>query len=483
MAVQEQNVPDKELRALARRFKQGYRFKRSGGGHFRVHDRDDRLVELNGRPLSVSGNPGPQTIGIFMKQAEEARILKGTDARSPMPEALRARMEAFKQATQERARERQATATALRERYIRAFTPMGGIVPGLATDLGQVAALLLRQHPELNEGRGLKTPDLLIGNAHRMLQGTPIDSDYARIWELIATQLETAPDSIGEWYTLVRDAKGLPTDKVQVRLPKDAQDDWPFRVELLPLDSLLIDDAYQRPVSWAFVRREAARFDPTLVGTIDVAQRSPGTFAILDGQQRREIVRLVGKQTIFASVYIGLDRASEARHFLHKNRDRKTVHPFYTFRARVTSNDPDAIEIEKIVKRHGYELAIGAPSRDLEKGVNHIAAIAAVLKCFERKLPDGGDTLDPVLAILKRSTFGRPEGQSSMIMRGVSATLLEQPDLERDRLIDVLTELGPQLVLGRASDLKLRGRGLTGEQAVARVLLIEYGKRGTRRAA
>src|SRR5262249_42967986 len=153
--------------------------------------------------------------------------------------------------------------------------------------------------------------------------GAPIDLDYARVWEAVADRLDDAPDRVGEWYTLVREARGLPTDTVQLRLPTDAQDEWPFRVELLTLDSLFAADEYQRPVNWPFVRREAARFDPSLVGTIDVAQRSPQQFAILDGQQRSQIVRLVGKQTIWCSIYLGLDLASEARFFLHKNRDRR----------------------------------------------------------------------------------------------------------------------------------------------------------------
>ena len=127
------------------------------------------------------------------------------------------------------------------------------------------------------------------------------------------TALENLAFSVGvrravtsnEIRSLLREARGLPADTVELRLPADAVDEWPFRVELLPLDALLVDDTYQRPVSWLFVRNEAARFDASLVGTIDVAQRSPSQFAILDGQQRSQIVRLVGKRTIWASVRYG----------------------------------------------------------------------------------------------------------------------------------------------------------------------------------
>lgn len=471
-------VPDKQLRELARSFKQGYRFERTGSGHWRIRDRDGRLVELDGRPLQVSGNPGSATIRAFKQQVEQAQIVKGTKMRVT-DETVKARLASQARLNRDRQIEQRAIAAALRQRYGRAFKSMGGIVPGLSSDLGAVGAMLLREDETLQNGSGLKTPDLLTGSAYRMLNGAPVYPDYRRIWEAIADRLDRAPDVSGEWYTLVRQAKGLPDDTVHARVPKGAQGDWPFRVELLLLDALLVDETYQRPVSWQFVRREAARFDPTLVGTIDVAQRSPSRFAILDGSQRSQIVRLVGKTSIYCSVYVGLDLASEARHFLHKNRDRKSVHPFYTFRARVAADDGDAIAIEKIVEKHGYQLAIGAPSVGGEVNAQNIAAISAVTTAYSRKLPDESDTLDPTLAVLKRSTLGRAEGQSALMLRGVSTALMQKPDLDRDVLVETLTELGPQLLLGRARDLKRPG--LTGEQAVARVLSTEYDRRKSKR--
>jgi uncharacterized protein DUF6551 len=467
--------PDKQLREIGRRFKHGYIYRRSGGGHFRIRDHEGRFVEYEGRPITVSGNPGPQTIEKFERQVREAGVLRGTKTRH-RPEAVKARTRRIQEIAKQTQVERQEAARVLRDRFERAFKPIGGLVPGLPTDLGEVAAMLVHENPDLDGGRSIKTPDRLQQNAYRAIRGEVIVEEYERVWIALLDRLERAPDKTGEWYTLVRQAKRLPDDTVRTRLPKNAQDDWPFRVELLPLDALLIDEAYQRPVGWAFVRREAARFDPTLVGTIDVAQRSPSTFAVLDGQQRREIVRLAGKQTIWASVYVGLDLASEARFFLHKNRDRKIMHPYYTFRARVAADEPKAIDIEAIIRKHGYQLAIGAPTRDHNH--SNIAAIAAVEVAYDRKLPDGSPALDPTLEILKRSTLGRAEGQGRMTIRGVSQSLMERPELDRDLMVEVLAELGPQLIIGRARDLNVDG---SRDQLVARVLLTEYDRRSRAR--
>jgi hypothetical protein len=468
----------KELRELGRKLKQGYRWERTGSDHYRLRDRDGKLVEHRGRPIEVSQNPSPGVVNAIQEQLAEAQVLKGTKVRPPTPEGVKRRIDANRAMVATRARTRQAEANALRSRYGAIFGRMNGLtMPGLAADMGYVAALLLRDMPS-NGSKRLKTPDLLGQNAHRVLNGAWVEPEYSAVWEYVIEHLEAAPNAVGEWFNLLREARGLPADTVAVRVPKGAEDDWPFRVELIPLSTLLVDESYQRPVDWPFVRKESARYDASLVGTIDVAQRSPSQFAILDGQQRSQIVRLVGKQTIWASVYVGLDPASEARFFLHKNANRKSVHPWYTFRATVASGDDDAVATQEIVERHGYKLAIGAPRADR---ASNISAISAVTSSYARKQPDGTDCLDPTLDVLKRSTLGRDHGQDSILIRGMSIVFAQRPDVDRERLVDLLSEIGPTLIIGRARDA--HGVGRSAADSVARVVLSEHDRRARRRAA
>jgi len=114
-------------------------------------------------------------------------------------------------------------------------------------------------------------------------------------------------------------------------------------------------------VPWPFVRKHAATFDPTLVGTIDVAQRRRGAvYAIMDGQLRYEMCRLVGKKAIWCSVYSGMDKQQEARFFLHKNRDKKAIHPFYMYKAELAAGEKTAVAITEIATREGYVLSFGS---------------------------------------------------------------------------------------------------------------------------
>jgi hypothetical protein len=475
-----QRPRSKELRELGRKLKQGFRWERTGSDHYRLRDRDGKLVEFRGRPIEVSQNPSPGVVNAIIEQLTEVQALKGTKIRPTTPEGVQRRKDAQRQINEDRQRSRQAEATARLQRFAAVFNRMNGLtMPGLSSDIGHVGALLLRDMPT-NGSKRIKTPDLLTQNALRVINGAWVEPEYAAVWDHVIGHLEAAPDPVGEWFNLVREARGLPADTVEVRLPKGAESDWPFRVELIPLSALLVDESYQRPVDWPFVRKESARYDSTLVGTIDVAQRSPSQFAILDGQQRSQIVRLVGKSTIWASVYVGLDPASEARFFLHKNANRKSVHPWYTFRALVASGDEDAGKTQEIVESHGYVLAIAAPNSTAARERN-ISAISAVTSAYARKTPDGLDCLDPTLDVLKRSTLGRDHGQDSILIRGMSLVFEQRPAVDRERLVDLLSEIGPTLIIGRARDA--HGIGRSAADSVARVVLSEHDRRARRRAA
>jgi hypothetical protein len=222
------------------------------------------------------------------------------------------------------------------------------------------------------------------------------------------------------------------------------------------------------------VRALACRtFDESLVGTIDVSERRKGAvFAILDGQSRFEMCRLVGKKTIWASIYSGLDLASEARFFLHKNRDKKAIHPYYTFRARIAAQDSDAMEIEKIVKRNGYVISLTSAN---EKTPNAISAISAVQEAFERT-GEMGESLTPTLEVLRESTLGQPHGQGHILIRGVAILFQKyEQRIDRDRLKKVLLQQSPELLQSRARE---NGRRTTGNaaQAMSRLLIDEYNR-------
>jgi|SRR5215471_734758 len=230
---------------------------------------------------------------------------------------------------------------------------------------------------------------------------------------------------------------------------KRAHAEWPFDVYLVPLDVLILDD-YQRPPHHEFIAHGAANFDETLVGTIDIAERSKGKiYAILDGQQRFHMMRQVGKSACWAAVYTGMSLQDEAGFFYRKNKDRKSMNPYYSFRARRMAGDEEAGTITQIVEMEGFSL--GPVSND----DTVIGAIRAVERAYQ--MPGGeirDNCLQPTLALLREAFRGRKGSFNAWVIQGFGRFWQAYPDNEvnMERLILGLQEIGPAGLLASARD-------------------------------
>jgi hypothetical protein len=464
----------KELDQLVAQFKRGYTLERTSGGHYRVRDRQGKFVEINGKTLSLSGTAhGGRILQNMRAQLKSAGVLQGTAVRKPARKTAKnpgPGLEKMREANAARDRRRSLEAKALFKRFETTLKPVGGVTArGVTSDLGYIGAMFARE-----QGLPDATPDLYTQSAYRMLHegGQWVDPKYSAIWRKLAEELENATDVSERYFELVRKARGLPEEIIVVGKP--AEGDWPFEVKLLPIEALLIDHDYQRPPDWAFVRKTARTFDESLVGTIDVAERRRGAlFAVLDGQQRYEMCRLVGKKTIWASVYRGLDKMSEARFFLHKNKDKKAIHPFYTFRARMAAGDDVAIELNRIAIKLGYRLTFQSAN---EAHPEQISAISALEETHGRKLPDGREALTPTLSVLKQSTWGMHHGQNHVLLRALGIVFQEKGDkIDEGRLAGVLRAATPEMLLNRArEDARYSSANTNTAYAMARLIVGDY---------
>jgi hypothetical protein len=469
----------KVLAELEAQFKKGYSMEQTGGGHYRVRGPNGKVVELNGKVLSLTGTAhGGRAANNMRAQLKSAGVLKPTEehkARNGQDPQKQARAERARAMVAERNKNMAATAKALRERIAEAVRPVGGVtLPGMQADLAYVAAHLSHEMLEKPVDPGLTQASI-----SKILAGHYVDPKYQGLWNELAQRLEDADDRQEYWFTLVRRARGLPEQIVVAKDQKGtlAEADWPFEMQLLPIGSLFADHAYQRPPDWPFIRRSAAVFDERLVGAIDVAERKRREqFAILDGQQRYEMMRLVGKTTVWASVYKGFDLKEEARFFLHKNRDKKAIHTYYTFMARITAGDEAAIEIDKLVKKYKYKLSITSAAHD----ESHISAVKALEAAYDRPTEVRDNCLEPTLWTLNESTRGLPQGQNTSLIRGLSHVFATYGDdeIDYDRLTERLKERGPEWYLIRARQ-ESHGGNSTMEYNVARQIISEY-NRGTR---
>lgn len=478
----ELTLPSKEMEELHRRFKKGYGLQSSSSGHFDVIGPDGEKVKTrSGRLMRMPSTPrgGRATLNLE-KDLIHAGVIPTPRAK---PEGLIGTQrpevrDAAQKALKIRQQRRQKVANELRARLATVVEPMGGLgSPDMKADLSKIAALLARESPMESGGRAM-TPDLLYGSITRLAVGGWIEPRYQEIWIQLVERLESAEAPIDEFFVLVREARGLPESIVdvedQLELPTG---DWPFRVELLRVPLLFLDHSYQRPPDWPFIRGKAASFDERLVGTIDVAQRKQGSiYAILDGQQRFEMMRLVGKTTAWCSIYQGLDVQAEARFFLHKNRDKKAMHPYYVFRARLTAKDRDALDVERIVKNTGYKVTASSSQAGAANG---ISAVGALEEVYKRKTPLGQTALVPTLETMKLATFGRRNGQNSSLIRGLGRFFESHPQngrpLDTIRLVDSISIHSPERLLSLARE-SARDNKSRMDATLARLVAEEYNR-------
>lgn len=257
-----------------------------------------------------------------------------------------------------------------------------------------------------------------------------------------------------------------------------AKAEWPFEVGLTYLADMIVDDEYQRPPHHQFIAEGASHFDETLVGCIDVNRRTNGQLAILDGQQRFRMMQQVGKTTCFAAIYEGMNLADEAGFFYRKNKDRKSMAPYYGFRARTVAGDPEAIEIRMAVEAQGFVLSSSSNDREA------IGAIRAVETAWTYSSEYREEALTPTLQTIRDSVFGRKDSLSSWLIMGVARFWQNYSDeeVERDQLSGVILPIGATGLIGLARDRQAvassSGRPRSSlPWTIARILAEEYNRR------
>jgi hypothetical protein len=237
---------------------------------------------------------------------------------------------------------------------------------------------------------------------------------------------------------------------------KAVKNDWPFTIELVPVSKLTVDLSYQRPPQEKFVEKIISEFDETLVGALDVSERllsgvsqrvSNGTYAILDGAQRFQAIQKF-KGTAWCAIYKGMTIADEAMFFYLKNRNRRSVHPYYQFRALIVTGDKQAVAINRIVTSESYKLGIGGIPDDT------ITAVRAVEEAFNMSSVVRKESLSAALRTMRACFHGRKGGKEGELIKGLGRFFqpFDNNEVDLEWLFSRLADQNPQVLLGRASD-------------------------------
>jgi DNA-binding phage protein len=262
-----------------------------------------------------------------------------------------------------------------------------------------------------------------------------------------------------------------PKPAPSIKLAPDAvrpANQWPYRYEVVPRGRLSVDHRYQRKLT-DFVNRVKRDWNPALVGTLIVSERSDGTLSIIDGQTRWE-----GSEEHVDSlpclIYEELTLAEEAALFADLQTKRRNMRTYERFRAQLQAGQPQAVTISRVATANGFDLAVEETSHTLR-------AVAAL----ERVLNDADeDHLNDVLRVISSAWGPTRDAARTDMVRGVSRFILNQERLDLERLIERLSRTTPDVLRHRAAAIS-QGRGAGGSTAagkyMAEAILTEYMKR------
>lgn len=245
--------------------------------------------------------------------------------------------------------------------------------------------------------------------------------------------------------------------------------------ELIPLVDLLVDYNYQRPPREQWAKQEAKRLNERLLGTLEVSERDDGTFYVMDGQGRVQLLTFAGKTHARCNVHHGLTPQQEASFFRKFNRERSTVKPYHDFRAALYEGDEEAIRIDQTVESFGLKVVPGGGS------TNGIASVGALKAIYRR---GGSPLLASVLRVVTDSwgetAHRRTDGE---LLLGMSIFISKfGGKVSEDAMIRKFRRTTtPNEILSAADSRKYTAR-IGKRQAVAETLVDTYdsGKR-TRR--
>lgn len=254
----------------------------------------------------------------------------------------------------------------------------------------------------------------------------------------------------------------------------------PYEFAVVPIKHLVID-AYQRPLT-TFVEKIEHHFDPIMVGTLVLSKRSQTKYAVVDGQTRAEGMKRRGLSHVPAIVLEGLSREGEANLFSRLQRERRGMHSAARFKADVIGGDEQAVDLNKAIEDAGFfidqnmavgDTAISAPAalEFVYHGCNKGKKAQAV------QMPE---LVADVLDVIRGSWPKLPKGaRSAVIIKGVGQFLMDNENVDYDRLKDRLSRVQPS-ELGRRADLLREGAGVSGNSPkyMAEAIASQYKRRG-----
>ncbi|GAD55473.1 hypothetical protein MBELCI_1525 [Limimaricola cinnabarinus LL-001] len=227
-------------------------------------------------------------------------------------------------------------------------------------------------------------------------------------------------------------------------------------VTWIPIERLVIDDRYQRPLleaNWEIIHKIARSFTWKRFSPVMVAPIESDLFALIDGQHRTHAAALVGHTAVPGAIN-HLDPAAQAAAFAGINGEMTRVHPIQVFKAALAAGEAWAVECQQVVAAAGCHLMTVQASSE-KRQVRQVYAVSAIRQMVEA---GHGKAVTLALTALSRSTFGSQfvEAWTNETLKPLIAAVIATPKVRLGTLIPFIDHLDLARINGDVARLRMQ---------------------------
>lgn len=204
------------------------------------------------------------------------------------------------------------------------------------------------------------------------------------------------------------------------------------RFEWVSVDLIDVDSNYQRELDRGKVERMLAEFRWDHFGSVILAPKDDGRFAVTDGQHRTKVAELHPRITHVPAMIINRSGTqAEAENFLVINRDRKAVTPIERYWAGLAAGDVAAARIRTVLESAGCDVA---PDSGIYKP--HLTnAVTAIGRALERY---GDKAVRQALETIRKAWPKHDKALRGTLIVGLARVIEANPKIDLDRMANML---------------------------------------------
>lgn len=236
-------------------------------------------------------------------------------------------------------------------------------------------------------------------------------------------------------------------------------------LRIVQLHLLNIDRSYQRGITPRY-KNIVKTFDPDALGIPLVGQREDGTLWVVDGQQRCEALKELGKREVRAEVFVSKGPEHEAQVFKLVNQNRTRLRSEELFNALLTAGDEDCWKVKEALDKYKFIVPMHGAIVKPDDKANSVRCVNILVKIYQSK---GQECLDFILDTIKESWPDDPLRVKNEIVEGLWMFYSNMKgSIDKERLLKNLNTVTPSKLIYSAQ-LGIGSKASNMAEAIAKV--------------